>query len=438
MKRWATFLALVALLHPSGSADGQEARRRWERMCQIRAEKFDLVLPGALADNRLDMWIVVMREGLLDPMWEALGRGYVGGWAYWVFTAGDERTERAERAVLGAGGYMLERCGVYDHFGSADSLRVYVAARDPQRIGVNMAASIGGADGLSHTSFLHLREVLGAPYGDRLVSAERFVSDFRSTRTASEIAAFAEAGEISREIAERAFSNEVIRPGVTALEDVAWWMWDQLLARGLESSFDMPSVYVTGPGGIEATSSERIVQRGDLLMIDWGVGFLDFYTDMKRTAYVLREGETEAPPGIQRAFDRAIEVRDVMKAAIKPAPTARHALDATWAAIQAAGFNRIEFNRPTDDPSVTDVVIGPHSVGNWGHGFGPSLAFFNPARLEYELRPGTLISVELFAYTANPEWNGAKVRIPLEDDAVVTDRGVEWFYPVTRRILLIR
>jgi hypothetical protein len=30
------------------------------------------------------------------------------------------------------------------------------------------------------------------------------------------------------------------------------------------------------------------------------------------------------------------------------------------------------------------------------------------------------------------------VRIPLEDDAVVTERGVEWLYPVTRRVLLIR
>ena len=415
--------------------DAQEARRRWERMCQIRAEKFDLVLPGAMHDNDLDMWIVVMREGLLDPMWEALGRGYVGDWAYYVFT---DRGERTERAALGVGGYMLEQCGVYDHFGSAASLAEYVAERDPERIGVNMAASIGGADGLSHTSYLHLREVLGTPYADRLVSAERFVSDFRATRVATEIAAFAEAGEMSREIAERAFSNEVITPGVTALEDVAWWMWDQLLARGLDSSFDMPSVYITGPTGIEASSSDRIIQRGDLLMIDWGVGFLDFYTDMKRVAYVLREGETEAPPGIQRAFDRAMEVRDVMKASIKPAPTAQQAVDATWAAIEAAGFNRIAFNQPTDDPDVTDVVIGPHSVGNWGHGFGPSLAFFNPTRLTYELRPGTLISVELFAYTANPEWDNAKVRIPLEDDAVVTERGVEWLYPVTRRILLVR
>ncbi len=427
--------ALGALLLPSDGAS-QEARRRWERQCQIRGEKFDLVLPQAMRANGIDMWITVMREGLHDPLYEALGRGYVGGWAYYVFT--DRGGDRIERAVLGASGYMLEECGVYDAFLGADELADFVRSRDPERIGVNMASSIGGADGLSHTSYLHLRQTLGAPWADRLVSAERLVSDFRSTRTATEIAVFAEAGEISREIAERAFSNEVITPGVTALEDVAWWMWDQLLARGLDSSFDMPSVYITGPEGIVATSSDRIIQRGDLLMIDWGVGYLDFYTDMKRIAYVLREGETEAPAGLRHAFQQAIRVRDVMKAAIKPAPTAQHALDATWEAIEAVGFNRIEFNQPTDDPDVTDVVIGPHSVGNLGHGIGPSLAFFNPTRLTYELRPGTLISVELFAYTANPDWGNAKVRIPLEDDAVVTSRGVEWLYPVNNRILLIR
>ena len=436
MSRWNFHILkalLIALLVAQPGA-GQEARARWERMCQIRAEKFDLVLPKAMHDNQIDMWIIVMREGLLDPMWNALGRGYVGDWAYYVFTA---QGGRVERSALGVGGYMLEQCGVYDYFGSAEELTDFVAERNPNRIGVNIAESIGGADGLSHTSYLHLKERLG-PYGDRLVSAERFVSDFRATRVASEIAAFAEAGEFSREIAERALSNQVITPSVTTLEDVAWWIWDQLLERGLESSFDMPSVYVTGPEGIVATSSDRIIQRGDLLMIDWGVGFLDFYTDMKRIAYVLHEGETKAPVGIQNAFDQALKVRDVMKSTIKPANTAQQALDVTWEAIEAAGFNRIEFNQPSTDPAITDVVLGPHSVGNWGHGFGPSLAFFNPTRLTYELRPGTLISVELFAYTSNPEWGGAKVRIPLEDDAVVTERGIEWLYPVNNRILLIK
>jgi Xaa-Pro aminopeptidase len=428
-------LALCLMASTFSALEGQEARARWERMCQIRAEKFDLVLPTAMQDNKMDMWIVVMREANLDPLWEALGRGYVGGWAYYVFT---DQGERVERAALGVGGYMLEQCGVYDHFGGVDDLAAFVQERDPERIAVNMAESIGGADGLSHTSYLHLQEVLGPEYGGRLVSGERMVSDFRSTRTTTEIAAFAEAGEISREIAERAFSNEVITPGVTALEDVAWWIMDQLLERGLDTSFDMPSIYITGPNGVEATSSDRIIQRGDLLMIDWGVGFLDFYTDMKRIAYVLKDGETEAPAGIQNAFDQGVRVRDIMKRTIKAAPTAQHALDDMWEAVEAAGFNRVGFNQPTDDPNVTDVVVGPHSVGNWGHGIGPSLAFFNPTRQTYELRAGSLISVELFAYTAVPEWGGAKARIPLEDDGLVTANGVEWLYPVNGRILLVR
>ena len=427
-------IAAAILTTIPSAVSGQEARSRWERMCEIRSEKFELVMPQAMQDNDLDMWIVVMREGLLDPMWEALGRGYVGDWAYYVFTS---QGDRVERAALGVSGYRLEQCHVYDYFGGAGELASYVAERDPDRIGVNMAESIGGADGLSHTSYNHLVEELGS-YGDRLVSAERFVSDFRSTRTALEIATFAQAGEISRQIAERAFSNEVITPGVTTLEDVAWWMSDQQLDRGLESSFDMPSVYVTGPEGIVASSSDRIIQRGDLLMLDWGVGYLDFYTDMKRIAYVLRDDETEAPSGIRHAFERGREVRDVMKATIRPAASAGEALERTWVALEAEGFNRIEFNQPTQDPAITDVALGPHSVGNWGHGLGPSLASFNPTRMTYELRPGTLISIELFAYTANPDWDNAKIRVPLEDDAVITERGVEWLYPVNNRILIIK
>lgn len=44
----------------------------------------------------------------------------------------------------------------------------------------------------------------------------------------------------------------------------------------------------------------------------------------------------------------------------------------------------------------------------------------------------------LFAYKAAPEFGGAKMRIALEDDAIVTERGVEWLYPINQRILLVR
>ncbi len=428
-------LAILTALAPTAATAKPEARIRWERMCQIRADKFDLILPEAMRENSVDMWITVMKEGLRDPLWEDLGRGYIGNIGYYIFT--DRGGDRIERVAIGVSGYKLEKCGVYDEVLSGVDLAAFVAERDPQRIGVNMSRSIGAADGLSHTSWLHLRETLGEPYADRMVSAEKLISDFRSRRVASEIVAFGEAGEWSRKIAERAFSNEVITPGITALEDVAWWIEERLLENGFGTSFGLPSIYITGPNGIEATSNERIIQRGDLLMIDWGVGYLNFFTDMKRIAYVLKDGETAAPPGIQNAFDRGRAARDVIRRTIRPGPTAGAMLERLGEALTEAGFQMIEFNQPTDD-DTTDVVVGCHSVGNLGHGIGPSIAWFNPTRLEYEIRPTNMFAIELFAYTKAEEFGGAKVRIPLEDDAIVTERGVEWFYPANDRILLIR
>ena len=121
----------------------------------------------------------------------------------------------------------------------------------------------------------------------------------------------------------------------------------------------------------------------------------------------------------------------------RTAPPSRWLLILTIAV--AAAFTAMRtFNQPRDDAPSTEFIIGCHSVGDWGHGIGPSMAFFNPGRLTFEIRPTNLFSIELFAYTAVPEWGGKKLRIPLEDDAIVTERGVEWVYPVTQRIQLIK
>lgn len=432
MKR--PLLCIVLLIGLQSAA--QEAHRRWRKLNQVRQDKFDLVLPEVMRENKIDMWIVTNREGNLDPLYTDMGEGYVGKNAYYVFT--DPGKGRVERAALGVSGYLLEEGGTYDYFGAADELKTYVEERDPKTIGLNISKNFGGADGLTHSAYLELTDILGETYAKRFVSAEKLVSDFRSRRVASEIAIYAEAGDFSYTIAEKAFSNEVITPGITTLADVAWFMKEQQFKHNLGSSFGMPSVYITGPDGVEATSSDRIIQRGDVLMLDWGVGLMNMFTDMKRMAYVLKEGETEVPVGIQNAFAQGVKVRDIIKKTISPGVTAQKAEDAIYAALTQAGFHKMEgFNKYTD-LDKTDVIIGCHSVGNWGHGIGPSIAFFNPVRLQYVLKPSNLISIELFAYTKVPEWGGKKLRVPLEDDAVVTERGIEWLYPINPRVLVIK
>ena len=426
---------LTLSLLPSPAVHAQEARRRWEQMCQIRKDRFDYVLPEAMRQNGIDMWLVMMKEGHYDPLYDDLGRGYPGRVGYYVFT--DRGGDRIERAALGIDGGMLEGCGVYDLVKGDFDLKGFVTERAPKRIGVNMSDEIGAADGLSHASWLELTKTLGEPWTSRIVSAEKLVSDFRSRHTASGIAAFSEAGHLSRSIAERALSNEVITPGATTLEDVAWWMQDRLLERGLTSAFDMPSVYVTGPSGIEAISNRRVIQRGDLLVIDWGVCLMNYCTDVKRMAYVLKPGEGAPPAGIQRAFDEALKVRDIVRRNIKPGRRADETLKILNQKVAEAGYAIMEtFNKTSDTPK-TEVIIGCHSVGDLGHGIGPSIAWFNPLRLTFDIKPSNMFSIEFFAWTPAPEWGGKKVRIPLEDDAIVTERGIEWIYPVNSRILLI-
>jgi methionine aminopeptidase len=101
-----------------------------------------------------------------------------------------------------------------------------------------------------------------------------------------------------------------------------------------------------------------------------------------------------------------VKVRDIIKKTIKPGVTAQKAEDAIYAALTKPGFNKMKGFKKYTALDTTDVIIGCHSVGNWGHGIGPSIAFFNPVRLGYELKPSNLISIELFAYTKIQEWGG--------------------------------
>jgi len=433
-------ILLVAVLTVLGtslasSVSAQEARRRWELQRQIRLDKFEQILPKAMRDHGIDMWIVAVKENHTDPLWEDLGRGYVSGLGYYVFT--DRGAPRIERAALGPSGYMLEQSGAYDFFGPTSQLAQFVRARDPKRIGVNMSQEMGTADGLSHTMHAHLVATLGETYAPRLVSAERMISDFRSHRVATEIVAYGEAAGIAVQLAERALSNEVITPGRTSLEEAAWWLQDRLLERGLGSSFDMPSVYVTGPDGIVATSSAYVVQPGDVIMIDWGVVLMNMATDVKRVAYVLKPGESRPPASIQTAFDKAIAVRDALKPALQPGRTAADTMKAMDAALASAGYGVIAFNRPNADDK-TDVVYGFHPVGNAGHDVGPSMTTWQPLQQTFTLHRQHMFSFEYFAYSPIAEWGGKKLRIPIEDSAIVMEHGVQFLHAANHRLLVIR
>jgi Xaa-Pro aminopeptidase len=432
-------LSCAVILLQGFSAQAQEAKARWETMNLIRREKFDIVLPKAMRENKIDMWIVMVKRGHRDPLYHDLGGGspndkwYLGKFlGYYIFT--DRGGDRIERAALGISGYTLEHGGAYDLFGSAKDLKPFVTERDPERIGVNMSDYLGAADGLSHSCYRHLVDELGAKYSQRLVSAEKLVADFRSHRVMSEIVNFGKATELTRQIMERALSNDVITPGVTTRDDVSWWVKDQMIAMGWAPQSYPPSVIYPE----RARSKDYIIQRGDLLSYDWGIEMLNFKCDVKRLAYVLPEGQTAVPPTIQDALEQAIRVRKIIRRHVKPGRTGAETLELLYRKVEEAGFQRQEVEDEVSDSANTEVNIGWHSVGNLVHGVGPAIWKDKPLRNELELRPTQLLSFEFFVYVPLPEWNGKKMRLGIEENVVMTDNGVEWLTPVVERILLIR
>ena len=444
MKRLSTVLVAASLavgLFCGSPANAQEYRYRQDRMCAMLKAKFDTILPEVMRENHVDMWIIAVREGAVDQNTAMFPPAYTPLYGYYVFT--DRGGGRIERVTFRNEGEELEHCGAFDKVGVEQNIRSFVAERNPKAIAIDTATELGTADGLSHSMYGKLVKDLGEPYASRLVSAEKLVSEYRSLQTPEEIDAYTKAGEYSRDIAEEAFSNKVITPGKTTLREVSDWMADQLLKRGLGDSFDIPNVSLQRQGMKSHVHSDgTVIEPGDLMNVDWGVGYLNKWTDMKRTAYILKPGETAVPRGIQHAFELAVAVRETIAKTIKPGVTGEEMLIKVNEAVGAMpGYKPLPLDnppagRPGPGDSTTTVLIGCHSTGDLGHGSGASVITW-PLRKTYLLRPTQALVSEFFTNTPVPEWGGQRIYMALEDDTILTEDGVRFIYPPISHILLV-
>ena len=107
------------------------------------------------------------------------------------------------------------------------------------------------------------------------------------------------------------FSAKTITPGTTRTSDLVWWWRQRVNDLGLGTWFQ-PSVDVQRRGATEADlGANPIIQRGDVLHCDVGITVARLNTDTQHMAYVLREGETEAPAGLRQALANANRMQDI-------------------------------------------------------------------------------------------------------------------------------
>lgn len=260
-------------------------------------------------------------------------------------------------------------------------------------------------DFLTYKQFATLQEKLGDIALKPLYGA---VEKIRQVKDAGEVERLAWAVEL----ADRAFEHirDFLRPGATEREvalELEFFMRRQGAAK---LAFD--TILASGPRGAmpHGTATERVLQAGDLVTLDFGCTLDGYNSDTTRTVVIGRP-----PDARQQEIYRIV-------------------LEAQLAGINAvhAGVKACDADRATRD------VIASYGYGdNFGHGTGHGVGLAvheEPAlskRDETVLQPGMMVTVEPGIYL--PGWGGVRI----EDMVLVTEDGCRILTGAPKKQLLV-
>ena len=382
--------------------------------------RLERLLPELMGREDLDMWIIACREYNEDPViMSLLPAASMSARRRTILLFTRQADGTVERLTVSRYGYegFYEAVWNPEEEEQYDCLARLVRERDPRRIGVNISSTFAFGDGISHSEYQQLGEALGEPYAARLVSADGLCVGWLERRLPEEIAAYPRLVELGHQIIARAFSSEVIHPGITSTDDVVWWMRQAMQAAGVSAWFQ-PTVDVQSPdSAFEFIESPCVtIQSGDLLHCDMGFHYLGLATDQQQHAYVLKAGETVAPAGIRAALEDGNRLQDILLAEMQ---VGRSGNEVLRSALAAAASEDIR------------AQIYTHPLGYHGHAAGPLIGLWDrqdgvPGAGEYRLFDDTVYSIELNVVKSVPEWEGRDARIMLEEDAALSGGLMRW------------
>ncbi|HEX4701655.1 MAG TPA: Xaa-Pro peptidase family protein [Pseudonocardiaceae bacterium] len=322
----------------------------------------------------------------------------------YLLGVGGSSFERLTCLVLPAAGTAtlvvpkLERPG-YAHVPTDDlgvAVATWVDGDDPYRLAyrafVGTPRRIGLADMMPAMHVLGLRA--GAPDAEQVLAGP-VLRELRMRKDDAEVAALRAAGEAIDRVHAR--MGEWLRVGRTEA-DVGADIAAAIVAEGhAEAAF---VIVGSGPNGASPHHgvSDRVIERGDVVVVDIGGPVPEGYHSDSTRTYVLgapREPDVLATYQVlQRAQQAAVDI-------VRPGVTARTVDDTARRIITDAGF-------------------GEYFIHRTGHGIGldvheePYILAGNDLPLE----PGMAFSVEPGIYLPG-RW-GARI----EDIVIVTDHGV--------------
>ena len=376
----------------------------------VLADRLERVVPAIMREQGIDMWVLIARENFEEPV---------------LATMLDAESLAARRRTIlvfydPAEGHPVERMtvsryglgGMFEPVWEPEKepdqfkrLAELIGERDPRKIAINTSSLTAYADGMTLSQYNDMMAALPQTYRDRIVSGETLAIRWLETRTPIELAAYPGIVRIAHAMINEAFSRTVITPGVTTTDQVVWWYRQRISDLGLNTWFQ-PSVAVLRQGVAGMLEGDTIIQPGDMLWTDFGITYLRLSTDTQHLAYVLREGEQDAPAGLKAGLRAMDTVRDGLLTSFRAGDSGNAVLARAREAAIAKGL----------DPSIYSHPLGYH-----GHAAGSAIGFWDnqqdDVRGDYPILPGTTWSIELAATSPVPEWDGQAVQFRGEEDA---------------------
>jgi len=413
-------------------------RERAQVIDKIIDERIETVLPGLMERTGIDMWVIISREYNEDPVlktflpstWQTARRRTI----LLIFNPGNEKPlETLAVARYGVGETFIKAWDKELHGDQWKRLAELIDERNPNQIGINYSDTFALADGITHTEYDLFLESLKPVHRDKVISAENLSVGWLETRSKTEMIIYQQICRIAHEILAAGLTDEVIQPGITTTNDVAWWYRDRIRELKLTAWFH-PSVSIqreTSPAldaksSILARHDDNIIMPGDLLHVDFGITYLRLNTDTQQHAYVLKAGENKIPDDLKIAMQNGNRLQDILTGEIAVGRTGNEVLSSALRKAKNEGIT----------PSIYTHPIGYH-----GHGAGSTIGMWDqqggvPGGGDYPIYPNTAYSIELYAETNIPSW-GKPVRIKLEEDAMFDGESVYYIDGRQKEIFLI-
>jgi len=256
--------------------------------------------------------------------------------------------------------------------------------------------------------FLELKMLDHAAPGGSFISAEQSLAALRMYKDESEVAIM----QTAVDIAQRGLQATLpaIKPGVSEREIAAELML-QLLRAGGDPEAAFSPIVSGGPNSANphASPSERLIQSGDLLVIDWGASYHGYISDLTRTFAI---GQVE--PEFTQIARIVAEANAAGRAAAGPGVAASLVDKAARDVIERAGYGAYFFTR-----------VG-HGIGMEVHE-EPYIRAGNPLILQ----PGMAFTIEPGIYLTGR--NGVRV----EDNVVITPTGINCLSDLPRELRVL-